>query len=73
MTILTTMKVSAATRDELKAIADREGLTLDAALRKLLRLERQRQTGLDLAERGTTEEDRAWITGSNAAVARAIG
>jgi hypothetical protein len=72
MTILTTMKVSAATRDELKAIADREGLTLDAALKKLLRLERQRQMGIDLAERGTTEDDRAWITGSNAAVARAI-
>lgn len=51
----------------------KEGLTLDAELRKLLRLERQRQMGLDVAERGATEDDRAWITGSNAAVARAIG
>jgi hypothetical protein len=67
------MKVSTDTRNELKAIADREGLTLDAALRKLLRLERQRQMGADLAERGTSQDDRAWITGSNTAVARAIG
>jgi hypothetical protein len=67
------MKVSPATRDELKAIADREGITLEAALRKLLRAERQRQMGRDLAQRPTSVEDRAWVSGSNAAVARAIG
>ena len=73
MTNLTTVKVSMATRDELKSIADREGITLDAALRRLLRYERQRQMGADLAARLITEEDSSWIAGSSSAVARALG
>lgn len=73
MTNLTTVKVSMATRDGLKAIADREGITLDAALQTLLRLERQRQMGADLAAQCRSDEDAAWIRGSVAAVARAIG
>ena len=67
------MKISCATRDELKTVAERDGLSLDAALQKLLRAERQRQMGRELAERLVNEEDRQWIAGSNAAVARAIG
>jgi hypothetical protein len=73
MTELTTMKVSKATRDELKSIADREGVSLDAALRQLLRSERQRMMGADLAARPVSEEMTAWIAATNAAVVRALG
>ena len=72
MTNLTTLKVSVATRDELKAIAQREGLTLDAALQRLLRAERQRQMGADLATRNHSEDDAALVTGLSAAVGRAL-
>jgi hypothetical protein len=70
---LATITVSARTRDALQAIADTEGLSLDSAIRKLLRFERQHQMGVDLAERGETEEDRAWISGSNTVVTRVLG
>ena len=73
MTNLTTVKVSMATRDELKLMADREGITLDAALRRLLRAERQRMMGAELASRTPADEDAAWVAGSTAAVARALG
>ena len=73
MTTLTTVKVSTGTRGALKAIADREGITLDAALQKLLRSERQRQMGADLAARPPDDADRAWVAGSSAAVGRALG
>lgn len=62
-----------ATRDELKQIAEREGITLDAALRMLLRAERQRQMGADLAARSPSDDDAAWVRGSSAAVSRALG
>ena len=73
MTLLTTVKVSTQTRDELRMVADREGLTLDAALRMLLRAERQRQMGRDLAQRPAVDQDQEWVSASSAAVARAIG
>jgi hypothetical protein len=73
MTQLTTVKVSTDTRDELKSIAERDGLTLDGALRKLLKAERQRLMGLDLASRPMSDADRDWVRGSTAAVARALG
>jgi antitoxin component of RelBE/YafQ-DinJ toxin-antitoxin module len=73
MTSLTTIKVSIATRDELKAIAEREGLTLDDALRRLLRSERQRQMGADLASQPRSAEDSALVSGLSGAVGRALG
>jgi hypothetical protein len=73
MTQLTTVKVSTDTRDELKSIAERDGLTLDGALRKLLKAERQRLMGLDLASRPMSDADRDWVRGSTAAVTRALG
>ncbi len=72
MTNLTTVKVSVTTRDELKAIAEREGLTLDGALQRLLRTERQRQMGADLAARSHSEDDVRLIAGMSAAVGRAL-
>lgn len=73
MTAMTTVKVSTQTRDELRAVAEREGITLELALRLLLRAERQRQMGRDLAERPVPDDDRSWVAASSAAVARAIG
>jgi hypothetical protein len=76
MTFMTTLKVSSATRDELKVIADREGITLDATVQRLLRSERQRQIGRELANRietfKTLHENTDWITASNSAVNRAL-
>ncbi len=73
MTTVTTIKVSTATHAELKALADRDAVTLDEALRKLLKAERQRQLGIELASRDTNADDTAWIQGTTAAVQRAIG
>jgi hypothetical protein len=73
MPTMTTVKVSIDVRDELKSLADRNGVTIEAAIRRLLRTERQRQMGLDLAERGVTEDDRAIIRSNSLTVARALG
>jgi hypothetical protein len=74
MTSLTTVKVTVETRDELKALAERDGVTLEGALRSLLRADRQRRMGEELAERSSdATDDRAWIASSNAAVSRALG
>jgi hypothetical protein len=73
MTNLTTVKVSVATRNELKTIAERDGITLDAALQKLLRYERQRQMGADLAERPIADVDSLWVAATTTAVSRALG
>ena len=43
------MKVSVSTRDALRQLADRDGLTLDAQLEKLIRRERRRIIGAQLA------------------------
>jgi len=45
----TTIKVSVRTRDALRQLADREGLTFDAQLEKLIRRERRRIIGAQLA------------------------
>ncbi len=49
MTKSTTIKVSVATRDALRQLAEREGLTLDAQLDHLVRRERRRTIGAQLA------------------------
>ncbi|MGI9016271.1 MAG: hypothetical protein ACR2HR_04050 [Euzebya sp.] len=45
----TTVRVSPHNRDQLRTIADAEGLTMDEALALLLRQHRQRQMGQDLS------------------------
>ena len=45
----TTIKVSVRTRDALRELADREGLTFDAQIEKLVRRERRRIIGAQLA------------------------
>jgi hypothetical protein len=45
----TTIKVAIRTRDELRELAAREGVTLDAKLQTLIRRERRRIIGAQLA------------------------
>lgn len=73
MRSMTTVKLSVETRNGLKEIAERDGVTLDRAVRRLLRAERQRQIGLDLASAPTDDQDRAWVVASGQAVQRALG
>ena len=49
MSDTTTIKVSLRTRDALRQLAQREGLTLDAQLDRLIRRERRRIIGAQLA------------------------
>jgi hypothetical protein len=56
----TTIRVSPATRDALRALAERDGVTLDEELARLLRAERQRRMGIALAGEPSAGE-REWI------------
>jgi hypothetical protein len=54
----TTVRVDVDTRDAVKAIAEADGVTLDVAIRRLVRAERQRRMGAALAE---ADADSAWL------------
>lgn len=63
----TTMKLSVRNRDVLRRIADEDGLTLDEALGRVLRRERQRRIGQQLSA-GLTAEERTLARGGTHAV-----
>lgn len=67
----TTIKVSTETRDALRRLADRDGLTLDAQLDKLIRRERRRIIGAQLASAPLEEDDVAVLDASASDVADA--
>jgi hypothetical protein len=67
----TTIKVSTETRDALRRLADRDGLTLDAQLDKLIRRERRRIIGAQLASAPVQEDDVAVLDASASDVADA--
>lgn len=67
----TTIKVSTETRDALRRLADRDGITLDAQLQKLIRRERRRIIGAQLAEGSLDDHDSAVLDASAADVAHA--
>jgi len=67
----TTIKVSTETRDALRRLADRDGLTLDAQLDKLIRRERRRIIGAQLASAPLQEDDVAVLDASASDVADA--
>ena len=69
----TTIKVSVGTRDALRLLADREGLTLDAQLEKLIRRERRRLIGAQLAGAPLDAEDHDVLNASARDVADAGG
>jgi hypothetical protein len=64
MSELTTIKVSTRTRDALRQLAERDGLTLDAQLGMLIRRERRRVIGLQLASASLTPDDRTVLDAS---------
>lgn len=67
----TTIKVSIRTRDALRRLAERDGLTLDAQLEKLIRRERRRIIGAQLAGARLEEDDLAVLDASASDVADA--
>ena len=69
----TTIKVSVRTRDALRQLADREGLTFDAQLEKMIRRERRRIMGAQLASAPLDFDDEAVLDASASDVADASG
>ncbi len=65
----TTMKVSVSTRDALRQLAEREGLTLNTQLDQLVRRERRRAIGAQLASSPLDEDDIATLNASVSDVA----
>ncbi|MEQ1698477.1 MAG: hypothetical protein ABMA25_00110 [Ilumatobacteraceae bacterium] len=76
MASTTTVAVSPATRDALRALAEEGGDTMDSLIRRLLRDERARRMGAALAERRAmmslveVDEERSLVAGSAAHHAR---
>ena len=73
MAASTTRKVSVSTRDALRQLADRDGLTLDAQLEKLIRRERRRIIGAQLASAPLGADEEAVLDASASDVADASG
>ena len=67
----TTIKVSVRTRDALRELADRDGLTFDAQIEKLVRRERRRIIGAQLASAPLDVSDEAVLDASVSDVADA--
>jgi len=67
----TTIKVSVSTRDALRQLAERDGLTLDAQLDRLVRRERRRTIGAQLASSPLDTDEVAMLDASAIDVADA--
>ena len=67
----TTIKVSVRTRNALRQLAERDGLTLDAQLEQLIRRERRRIIGAQIASAPLDDEDIAVMDASASDVADA--
>ena len=65
----TTIKVSVWPRDALRQLADRDGLTFDAQIKKLVRQERRRIIGAQLASAPLDADDGAVLDASASDVA----
>lgn len=64
----TSVRVASTTRDAVRELADEDGVTMDEAIRRLVRAERQRRMGVALAA-APTGDDLAWIDAGVAVVA----
>jgi len=67
----TTMKLTARNRDVLRRFADEDGLTLDEALGRILRRERQRRMGQQLSG-GLTAEEHKIVRGGTHGVGKLL-
>lgn len=72
MTNVTTIEVSVRTRDALRELAIRDGLTLDQQLERLIRRERQRRMGKQLSGEELDEAELAVLDASGSDTADAI-
>jgi low affinity Fe/Cu permease len=70
---VTTIKVSTRTRDALRQLAERDGLTLDAQLDLLIRRERRRVIGLQLSRAPLDRDERTMLDASASDVNDACG
>ena len=68
---MVTIEISVRTRDALRKLADREGLTFDGQLEKMIRRERRRIMGVQLASAPLDAEDEAVLDASASDVAQA--
>ena len=73
MSNTTTIKVSVRTRDALRQLAEREGLTLDAQLDRLIRRERRRIIGAQLGGAQLDADDMVVLDASASDVRDACG
>lgn len=73
MSDTTTIKVLVRTRDALRQLAEREGLTLDAQLDRLIRRERRRIIGAQLASAQLDADDRVVLDASASDIGDASG
>ena len=67
----TTIKVSTRTRDALRQLADRDGVTLDRELEKMIQRERRRLIGAQLSGVPLSHDEMAVLDASAADVADA--
>lgn len=70
---MTTIEVSTTNLDALEALAAHEGLTLNALLERLIRKERRRVMGADLAQQELDDADRDVLDAAAADVLDALG
>lgn len=68
----TSVRVTVATRDAVRALADRDGLTLDEEIARLARAERQRRMGEALAAPPSIE-DNQWLDAASDTVSEHAG
>jgi hypothetical protein len=57
----TSIRLSSVTRDSLKNLASVDGLTIEQEVKQLLRAERQRRMGDELAAIELTDEENDWL------------
>jgi predicted DNA-binding protein len=57
----TSIRLSSATRDSLKNLASVDGLTIEQEVKQLLKAERQRRMGDELAAVELTDEENDWL------------
>lgn len=57
----TTVRVSTSTRDALRDLAARDGLSMDEEIQRLTRAERQRRIGATLAEHQPDDDEQTWL------------
>jgi len=68
----TSVRVDRRTRDELRLLADADGVSLDEALSRLVRAERQRRMGEALSQ-PITDTEQEWLDGGLRTVTDASG